>query len=282
MSQRKLLIQRTIGTALLTSAICLYFIVQTYDISLQKVYTSHNAPSWLISFGDGEVHQANQNFLMSKAINKGFTYIGAYGKKDIDPAYFEKHKAILEQPRGAGYWLWKPYIIKKTLDMMHDGEFLFYIDSGNTLKSNVDFFIDQLNEAKADILLFRNIFKATEYIKSDTYKIMGLDEEQYRHYYQMTASVVILRKSKRSIDFVNKWLEYCENPQLITDAPSTIPNKPDFIDHRHDQAILTLLYYKDPKDILVLEYKNVKHNKFFHHRRRTTNDSLEFFNMRVL
>ncbi len=271
------LLKKIIAVVIMTSSIWIYLFTTTqffhHDISLEIPYTSHNKASWLISFADGEVHKSNQNFLISNAVNKGFTHIISYNKNDIDKTYYDKHSHILKQQRGAGYWLWKPYLIKKTLQMINDGEFLFYIDSGNSLvQNNVDFFIDKLNEAKADILLFKNYYTNAQFIKRDTYKLMNIEEDKYKDLYHLGAFVIILRKSNRSIEFIDQWLKYCENPQLITDVPSEIKNNPNFKDHRHDQAILTLLYYKDPRSTLVLDYYDKKiHSSFLHHRRRFMN-----------
>ena len=38
-----------------------------------------------------------------------------FDKKDISLEFRGKNREILEEKRGGGYWLWKPYIIWKTL-----------------------------------------------------------------------------------------------------------------------------------------------------------------------
>lgn len=245
------------------------------DISMKDVYESKYPNSvWLISFADGDIHKANQNYLNSHNINKGFDFILSYNKKHIASDYYKKHEEILSQKRGAGYWLWKPYFIKQTLDLMKDGDILFYIDSGSLLDSDADFFIDKIYESKDDIVLFENRYLNKPYIKRDLYGLMDMDEK-YSTYHQLDASVVILRKSARSVDFINKWLAYCENKHFITDSPSVKEEFEDFIDHRHDQSILTLLYYKNPDGILLLDRKDYEiGSKFFHHRRRNFDYSL--------
>jgi hypothetical protein len=41
-----------------------------------------------------------------------------------------RYAHILEQPRGAGYWMWKPYVILKTLvERMDWGDYLCYVRS---------------------------------------------------------------------------------------------------------------------------------------------------------
>ena len=60
----------------------------------------------------------------------GADKVREYSPKDIDPDFYEKNKFIFEQPRGAGYWLWKPYVIKDALSNVGFGDYVLYADSG--------------------------------------------------------------------------------------------------------------------------------------------------------
>src|SRR5262245_10922235 len=60
----------------------------------------------------------------------GFDRVQAYGPADIDPEFAAKNRHILSQPRGNGYWLWKPYFIARTLESLEHGDWLFYCDAG--------------------------------------------------------------------------------------------------------------------------------------------------------
>ncbi|MBP7189727.1 MAG: hypothetical protein KA998_00565 [Rickettsiaceae bacterium] len=243
--------------------------VREYDISTYTPFRTTKHRNWLISFAGGEVHESNQNYLHSASINRGFKVIIDYGINDVDKTYIKKHKEIFSQKRGSGYWLWKPYIIDKTLTMMNYGDILFYVDSGVVILENTDFFTDKMDEDKSDILLFKSFHKNRRFTKRDTYSMMGADEK-YAQHPQFGATIVIVRKTDRSIKFIKEWMRYCENPKLLTDEPSKKEEYPDFIEHRHDQSILTMLYYKDPAKITIMDYhaKGIC-EKFFHHRRRT-------------
>ena len=60
----------------------------------------------------------------------GADKVREYSPKDIPADFYAKNKFILDQPRGAGYWLWKPLIIKDALSTVGDGDYVFYVDSG--------------------------------------------------------------------------------------------------------------------------------------------------------
>lgn len=52
----------------------------------------------------------------------------------------------------------------------------------------------------------------------------------------------ILIKGEISTLLVHRWKEACLlRPDLITDQVSDIPNHPSFIEHRHDQSVLSIL-----------------------------------------
>jgi len=63
--------------------------------------------------------------------------------------------AIHVQERGAGYWLWKPYIILKTLLYeMEEGDLLLYADSGSEAIGDLRPLFELAEED--DIVIFRN------------------------------------------------------------------------------------------------------------------------------
>ena len=53
------------------------------------------------------------------------------------PEFWNNHSEfILANKRGYGYWLWKPYLIMKTLEQMNDNDILVYADCGCEIESN--------------------------------------------------------------------------------------------------------------------------------------------------
>jgi hypothetical protein len=235
------------------------------DVSLIKpIRSQQKTLNWCISFGDGAVYEANTNFITSMSANNGFDVIINYRKRHIDQEFYQKNKEILDQPRGAGYWLWKPYIILKTLQKMDEGDFLFYQDSGLVLLNTPFPYIELINNSGLDILLLKNAHTNRQYIKKEAFLFMEMDEK-YRDFIQLDASFIVIKNTERSRKFIQQWLEYCQYKNIITDKKAEQEEYPDMIDHRHDQAILTLTYYKKPEGILLVD----KGDDILHHRRRT-------------
>lgn len=220
-----------------------------YDISLYSVKNiSRNYDKqkiWLTSYADKGVYIQNQtNLTSSAAMYRAFDIIVPYQSHNIEPEYYKKHKNILSQKRGAGYWLWKPYFILKTLKMMPEDDILLYVDASAVFRDQI---YDLLNLAKDyDIVFFPNaVLKNRGWIKKMVIDKMVDGDDSYLDKISLHAGIILLRNTQISRDFIEEWLKFCEDPELITDIPS--PNEyPDFRDHRHDQSILNILYNKDP------------------------------------
>lgn len=60
-----------------------------------------------------------------------------YGPDDIDLTFRNENSSILSKKKGNGYWLWKPYFVKKTLDSLKDGDYLLYVDSATVVIKNI-------------------------------------------------------------------------------------------------------------------------------------------------
>ncbi len=169
-----------------------------------------------------------------------------YGVLDLDLDFRIKNQSILSQPRGAGYWLWKPYIILKKLNDINYGDYLVYMDSGANLINSVDNFLQNIDDK--GILSFQlKDHKNNKWTKGDCFfAINDIDNiYQFSEKNQILASYIFFRKNDFCINFVKKWLYYSMQEHILTDIPNLfIPNCLEFCEHRHDQSIFSLLCYK--------------------------------------
>lgn len=170
------------------------------------------------------------------------------GLDDIDPEFIRAHRSIFLQPRGAGYWIWKPYLILKHLVALSDEDWLMYTDAGMYFrKSPWELILAHASSiGEQGVMTFGWCGANKEYCKRDAFVLMGLDTPHFTDTLQCGAGVFVCRKTAFSIRFVQEWLQYACDPRIITDMPNTqgLPNYPEFKDHRHDQSILSLLVRK--------------------------------------
>jgi hypothetical protein len=196
------------------------------------------------------INYASNGFLNSQKIGleaaKSFGFnVTGYGQDDIDQEFKIKNMEILSAKRGAGYWLWKPYIILKKLNELNHGDYLVYMDSGAKIIKNIDNILKLIDHK--GMLNFSMCQKTSKWTKGDCFfSINKKNVDDYRDSNQMQATYLFFRKNDICVNFVKQWLELCTNPSLITDCANLMMNNyEDFIDHRHDQAILSLLVYNE-------------------------------------
>jgi len=199
----------------------------------------------LITFTDDSMTIA-ADICVASALHNNVHETKIFRPKDIDAKFKKANKGIFDQPRGYGFWLWKPLFIDRELKMMKDGDYLVYCDAGVEIVNNINHIIDRMTN---DIWLFGNKFQHVHWCKADTLTpILSNDYYNYKGR-QCQASVIVIRNSEWVRGFIKNWLEWCTYPGLIDDSPSKLPNHPEFKEHRHDQAILTCIAIRERIDL---------------------------------
>ena len=95
----------------------------------------NNIKLHFITFGGGSenYYQAVERLCGQVKSLEIFDSITGYTDKDIksDEVFWNKHKNfIINNKRGYGYWIWKPYLILKKLKEINDNDILLYLDCG--------------------------------------------------------------------------------------------------------------------------------------------------------
>lgn len=191
-----------------------------------------------------EPYAQARDFCAKMALKRGgFDKAIAYKPEDVDESFKRENALIFSQKRGAGLWLWKPYIILKTLqEELEEGDILFYGDSGSYFFRNCNAILDSMGNE--DIWVSNISLLERQYTKQDAFDALNANTDQIRNSAQIQGSFVGLRKSQDTIQLVKEWLSFCENYDILSDGPSANPNCKDFIAHREDQSILSLLCKK--------------------------------------
>ena len=204
-----------------------------------------------INFADAR-YRAHQSQAIAEAHASGQfdASIKAYTRDWlITTQFYADNKALLDEPRGCGYWLWKPFIILDSFTRMADGDALLYLDCGDIMEwQGLRDWFDR-NLAGKDLLISwqprygRNHGIMT---KRDCFVLMNCDAPLYHRSTQCEAGVITVCKTPKTIEFIQEWLRYCLDRRIVSDDANTcgLPNLPGFIDHRHDQSILTNLAVK--------------------------------------
>ena len=171
----------------------------------------------------------------------------SYGPNDIDPVFKEKNKDILSRSRGNGYWLWKPYIINKTMiEKLKYGDYLIYTDAAILYMNSTRLIINFMKEHKAKIWGNKLALKERTWTKRDALILMDADTPYYYDTNQYMAGIQVYQKSKYAIKFIQDLLKYSQDVRIITDDNNVMgkENLPGFRENRHDQTVFSLLLKK--------------------------------------
>jgi len=175
-----------------------------------------------------------------KCFNEIYGFSDNYLKKQD---FWVKHGNFIESnKRGYGYWLWKPYLIKTELDKLKENDILVYCDSGCQINENgkrrLHEYVDMLNTTEHGIISFQLEFLEPLYTKNKVFETLEFKEDVL----QCMATVILLKKNANSTSIINEWYAQCENYELINDDHGKEDVR--FIDHRHDQSILSVIVNK--------------------------------------
>lgn len=201
-------------------------------------------------------YKGTQHYCTASAYKYGADVVYEYGPSDIDNAFYKKNKYILDQKRGGGYWLWKPYVICKVLDKIGYGDYLFYVDSGSYFVNDINPLIQCMEKHEDDIISFSLPFIEKQWTKKEIFCFFDcVDDREILETCQRIATFIVLRKTERTVKIMKRYLEAAETSELITDSLDIDIQDKNFIENRHDQSIFSVLakienipVYKDPSE----------------------------------
>jgi hypothetical protein len=196
-----------------------------------------------INYADKKYSKARK-FNTKTAYSKGkVDNVFEYSPINIEVDFIERNKTILSYSRGNGLWLWKPYIINDALRKISFNDFLIYSDAGSFFVHDVRALINTMNSDHVDIMVFELPLLERQFTKKESFDLLGFDDYSRN---QILASYIIIRKSVKSIEFVSEWLEFMCDERIVSNKYflSDVNEFPDFVAHREDQSVLSILCHK--------------------------------------
>lgn len=196
-----------------------------------------------------------QNILNRSAAAGGITDCLAWSETVLKSTeFYRAHRDILDASRGCGYWLWKPYLIGRELELLKTGDFLIYYDVGrpslpHRISRPLFPLLDWCERQNAGVLPGVYVPEHgpnSKWTKRECFVLMDCDRSIYWQHPQIQATYSVWQKSEQSRALLDEWLQWCITPGVLTDAVSLphVKNFPDFVDHRHDQSVITNLSIK--------------------------------------
>ena len=211
--------------------------------SVPAVHVETREPVTLISYGDKRFQGARDHCLKTGTNVGGFVSVLSRSPKDLDGDLIRRNLPIFAHRRGAGLWLWKPFIVLRALEALAPDSWLFYADAGTEFLRSVDPVVQEARELDTDLLFLGEGFRESQYTKRDAFVLLDCDNDSSATSPQRFAGHLLIRKTDRMVAFWTEVLEAAQDCRILTDQENQmgLPNHPDFIAHRHDQSILSLL-----------------------------------------
>ncbi|MCA0371105.1 MAG: hypothetical protein LCH26_08395 [Proteobacteria bacterium] len=213
----------------------------------------------LVSYAHGpDVFHKNQNGMTQSAVGKGFDAFINYKRGHLDQAFYEKNKSIMDERIGAGYWLWKPYVILKTLNSTPDGTIVVYADSGVVFEKSITPLLNMMKDK--DILLSENgkPVPIRYHLKMEARDILKIaKEDPVLNESNMWAFYLMVRNTPKTRAFIEEWLRLCEMKDVLTNEPFDPKiQDPQMGRHLHDGPLLSLVAARH-KDLVTVVRKNI-------------------------
>jgi hypothetical protein len=164
---------------------------------------------------------------------------------------YRDHRAYLERFYRLNGFVFKPYLITRTLEELNDGDILIYYDSGEKKAFHrFDISVQPLVDmcvANGGTVISQWGDTNQMWTKRDCFYFMGLDEPEYHNATAMSATWLVFEKNAFTVDFVRECLHYTLDERIAShqnDRVCGLPDLPGFCEHRADQSVLSLLAHK--------------------------------------
>ncbi len=150
--------------------------------------------------------------------------------------FFNKNRSIENFTKGYYWYVWKPWILLRSICNLKDNEVLVYIDAGTELSFNgkKNFKSLILKARETGSVFFRNPQLIKDYTKPSV--LIYFEDVKYDfELNQVAAGILFLRNDKETRSLLKKWcrLSLFNNGELFNDE--------GFVNHRHDQSILSII-----------------------------------------
>ena len=204
-----------------------------------------------------------------------FDWVHQYNFEMIPNYFINNNKDILSFKRGAGYWIWKPYIIWQTLNLINLNDYVFYCDSGAYFTNSHKPSLNLMQEMSIDVMCYELDYFHYErkWCKSDARILLNANDLLIMDTPQIMSGHIFLKNTTFTRELISKWLTYAQDIRIVSDNKSVLAEENyDFVENRHDQTIWSILCkknkilpFKDPSGIVLEEntsYPTLARSKF--------------------
>ena len=203
----------------------------------------------LLSYGHNCCNDSKLRAVEHAINDAKMDYAEALDLSSLSVPFQISHQEQLRMRKGAGYWLWKSYIILHALlNKLNDDDLLVYHDSGMYFVNDIGPLLKVCQDVKPSILTFTLGYEERMYSKRDAFILMDMDDPivYAKGQGQRLANLIVAMKNCETIQYFMEYLAYTMDFRISSDNKNVLgqPNFEGFVGNRHDQTVHSLLSKK--------------------------------------
>lgn len=176
----------------------------------------------------------------------------------LDADFREKNHVLLtfnrtpeltqhKTPSGkVGYYVWKPYVVLNTVldpSLPWDSTVIAWTDAGIYFVGDMGPLIQKYMRF-TDVAATRTPMMEGDFSKRDAFVLLEADYQTIMETNQVATGVILVRKTRLAVNFLQRWLKACEERRIMTEESSVLgfPEYPTYKNNNDDQTGFSLLF----------------------------------------
>ena len=203
-------------------------------------------PTHFLSFANRRYGGSLERIRREAVAMDRFRSIQTVDDRGLGDDYWRVHaETVRRHRRGFGLWTWKPYVVRRSLEALPEGDVLVYCDAGCSLnpegRSRLEEYAAMAADDPAGVLAFTLTGKVGEWTKRAALTAFDADSPSMRQREMVMAGCSVMRAGPATLDLVREWEQRMADLTIVDDSQSPQGEHTEFRSHRHDQSIFTLL-----------------------------------------
>lgn len=202
-----------------------------------------------VSYGNKRYRYSKKRIKQEALSCTWFDKIEIFSPKMLSLDFRHQFSSILSEKRGGGYWIWKLDVLEQAFSAGNDGDIIVYCDAGCHInesgKKRFKEYIDILQGSEHGMLSFQMGHIEQTYTTEECFQALEIQANSWiRTTGQICATILVAKRCDHTALILSEFHKLpAANLLIITDYYNHAQDS-FFIDHRHDQSILSVLRKK--------------------------------------
>ena len=218
----------------------------------KKTSIKRKQKKYFLTYGTKDFRIAKSHLVNLSKESGFFDDVISCNQNSLSKEFKSQYESILNERRGAGYWIWKHEIISNVLNEINENDIVVYCDAGSSFnyfaKDRFLDYLEMLNSSEFGNFRIEceEIHKEYKWTTKQLFDYFGIspDSKEFKTT-QLEATQLIFQKNEHTKILFKEYRDVLKfDKNLITDNYNNSTQHEGFIENRHDQSIFSLLTKK--------------------------------------